>query len=179
MLAMVLSVVYADDKRARFQSLYRALEHSVRGQIARMVPDEKRVEDAVQQCWEQVVGAFDRINEMPWESAQGYVAVCARHAALDQLRKAAREEKREVQMPDNWEPAAPGQEGDEFGRLVEIIRAMPENYREVLELKFVCEWTNKQIARELGLSETAVSTRISRGRALLIKRLEKEGYTHG
>lgn len=177
MLAMLLSVVYADDKCARFQSLYHALELPVRGQIARMVPDEKRAEEAIQQCWAQVVGAFDRINEMPWESAQGYVAVCARHAALDQLRKAERE-SREVQMPDNWEPAAPGQEGDEFGRLVAIIRAMPETYREVLELKFVCEWNNKQIARALGLTETAVSTRISRGRVLLIERLKKEGYTY-
>lgn len=177
MLAVVLSVVFCDDQKERFQRLYRALEDSVRGLVFKLLGDERQTEDAVQQCWANVIGSFDRISAMPWQEAQGYVAVCARNAAYDQIRKIQRQGA-EVPMPEGWEPESMTQDGNEFYRLVSIIREMPENYRQVLELKFVCEWTNKQIAQALDLSETAVSTRVSRGRALLIERLKEEGYTY-
>ena len=177
MIAVCLSVVFCNENKERFQKLYRALEEQVRGLIFRLTGDEHRTEDAVQQCWASVIGSFEQINEMLWQEAQGYVAVCARNAAYDQLRKVRRQSV-EVPMPEGWEPEAMTQDQNEFYRLVSIIRKMPENYRQVLELKFVCEWTNKQIAQALDLSETAVSTRISRGRALLIERLKEEGYTY-
>ena len=67
-------------------------------------------------------------------------------------------------------------DGGEFRALVEIIRRMPEDYRRVLELRFVAEWSISDIARELGLTESAVRTRTFRGRKLLIDTLKKEGY---
>ena len=57
-----------------------------------------------------------------------------------------------------------------------IIRRMPEDYRRVLELRFVAEWSISDIARELGLTESAVRTRTFQGRKLLIDTLKKEGY---
>ncbi len=177
MLTALLIALCGDEERERFIKLYNALEGRVRGLIRHYVHDEFRAEETAQQCWAQVIGAFDRISCLPWAAAKGYVAVCARNAAMDQLRR-MKHEAVELSMSEAWEPEAPGQEGDAFGRLVEIIRSMPENYREVLELKYVCEWTNKQIAQSLNLTETAVSTRVSRGRALLIERLQKEGYEY-
>lgn len=46
----------------------------------------------------------------------------------------------------------------------------------MLELRFVAEWSISDIARELGLTESAVRTRTFRGRKLLIDTLKKEGY---
>lgn len=57
-----------------------------------------------------------------------------------------------------------------------IIRSMPEQYREILDLKFLEEKTDQEIADLLGLSKGAVSTRISRGRKLLQEKLREEGY---
>ena len=59
---------------------------------------------------------------------------------------------------------------------MKLIRRMPEDYRRVLELRFVAEWSISDIARELGLTESAVRTRTFRGRKLLIDTLKKEGY---
>ena len=55
---------------------------------------------------------------------------------------------------------------------------MPEGYRRILELKFVEEETNQAIARRLGLKESTVSTRIQRGRKLLLAAMEQEGYCY-
>ena len=55
---------------------------------------------------------------------------------------------------------------------------MPEQYRTILELKFVWELEEKEIARQTGLTVSAVSTRVYRGRKLLQQALRKEGYGH-
>ncbi len=46
----------------------------------------------------------------------------------------------------------------------------------ILDLKFLREWSDQQIADYMGLTIGAVSTRISRGRKLLQEILRKEGY---
>ena len=68
------------------------------------------------------------------------------------------------------------EDNDSF-TIVDVIRSMPETYRAVLEMRFVEERSTREIATALGLSERAVDTRISRGRALLVEKLRKEGYT--
>lgn len=62
--------------------------------------------------------------------------------------------------------------------LVSLVRALPEGYRRVLELKLVEEQSNQEIARRLGLNESTVATRIQRGKAMLRERLKKEGYCY-
>ena len=62
---------------------------------------------------------------------------------------------------------------------MELIRSLPEAYRRVLELKFVEEETNQEIARRLGLKESTVSTKVQRGRRLLLDAMEQEGYSYG
>ena len=94
-----------------------------------------------------------------------------RNRALDMLRKEARETELD---PETWEPAAPPDLG-EFQTLVSLICGMPEDYRRVLELRFVAEWSLEEIAQELGLTEGAVKSRVFRGRKLLADRLRKEG----
>ena len=37
------------------------------------------------------------------------------------------------------------------------IRALPEIYREILELKCILEWNNKEIARHLNISDYAAA----------------------
>ena len=63
------------------------------------------------------------------------------------------------------------------GSVREAIGALPELYRAVLELKFVAGYTNREIARMLGISESAVGTRILRGRAMLKEKLDAEGVS--
>ena len=119
-------------------------------------------------------GHFDQLRSRSEDRLNAWLMVVVKHNALDALRK----EKREAPLPETWEHPAPEGEG-EFYALVAIIRGMPEEYRRVLELRFVAEWSLADIAAELGLTEGAVKTRIFRGRKLLIRTLKREGYLDG
>jgi len=83
-------------------------------------------------------------------------------------------------LEETWEPSAPEhlEEESAFLRPVELIRSMPETYRQVLELRCAAGWTAREFACPMGLSESAVSKRIERGRALLIEKLRDEGYAY-
>lgn len=58
-------------------------------------------------------------------------------------------------------PSAP--EMDETGRIVELIRSMPERYREALELRFAWEYSNQEIAKALKLNTSTVATLVAVG----------------
>lgn len=175
MLTMYLAMLGSEEDRERFTLLYEAHEKRLYAVALKVLGDPTRAEDAAQQTWLQVLRNWERVNALDWDSAAKYLAVSARNAALDMLKK----ERWNTSIPENWDPPAPEDSQGEYRRLVALILALPEAYRRVLELKFVEEESNQEIAKRLGLKETTVSTRIQRGRKLLLDAMEREGYCYG
>ena len=98
--------------------------------------------------------------------------MAVRNECLTLLRR----ERPTVPLED-WGDFAAQAESSEAEDIAAVIRAMPETYRAALEMKFLQERTDREIAQALQLSEGAVRVRISRGRALLQQKLREEGYT--
>lgn len=167
MLTMYLAMLGSEEDRERFTLLYEAHEKRLYAVALKVLRDPTRAEDAAQQTWLQVLRNWERINALDWDSAAKYLVVAARNAALDMLKK------------ERWNTSMPEDGQGEYQRLVELIRSLPEAYRRVLELKFVEEETNQEIARRLGLKESTVSTKVQRGRRLLLDAMEQEGYSYG
>ena len=102
------------------------------------------------------------------------MATVAKNAALDILRT----ERQTEPFPEDWDPPAQNEHQEEYAYLISLIRALPESYRRILELKCVQELSNREIARRLKLKESTVASRVMRGRTMLRKCLEKEGYVN-
>lgn len=174
MLAMFLSMLETEEDQRRFTKLFEAHEKKVYGVALHILGDRDRAEDAAQQTWLKLVQNWERVSSLLWEETEGYVVTVAKNAALDILRA----ERRLAAFPEDWDPPAPEDHQDEYDYLVSLIRALPESYRRILELKCVEEESNREIARRMGLKESAVSMRVLRGRKMLQEQLEKEGYFH-
>ncbi len=174
MLAICLAMLETEQDQRRFTQLFEAHEKKIYAVALRILGDPTRAEDAAQQTWLQLAQNWDRVSALPWKETEGYTVTVAKNCALDILRA----ERRTTAFPEDWDPPAREDRQEEYDYLVSLIRALPENYRRILELKFVEEQTNREIARRLGLSESAVGVRVMRGRAMLKERLEKEGYTY-
>ena len=176
MLVMFLAMLETEEDQRRFTRLFEAHEKKIYAVALRVLGDRDRdrAEDAAQQTWLQLIKYWDRVSALPWEETEGYVVTVSKNCALDILRA----DRKTVALPEDWDPPAQEDRQDEYDYLVSLIRSLPENYRRVLELKLVEGQTNKEIARRLGLSESAVAVRVLRGRNLLKVRLEKEGYTY-
>ena len=164
-----------DEDRRRFARLYKKNRRQLHRLAAGLLGPGPRAEDAVHDGFVKLIQHYDRLRDQPDSHLERWLLAVVRNRAPDMLRKEARETELD---PETWEPAAPPDLG-EFQTLVSLICGMPEDYRRVLELRFVAEWSLEEIAQELGLTEGAVKSRVFRGRKLLADRLRKEGYLDG
>ena len=164
-----------DEDQTRFTRLYQRNQRQLHRLAARFLGPGPRAEDIVHDTFIKLIQNYSQLRSRSDGQLERWMMAVARTASLDVLRKEGRETELEAQA---WEPAVPADQG-EFEALVALIRSMPEDYRRVLELRFLAEWSLADIARELGLTEGAVKSRIFRGRKVLIDTLRKEGYLDG
>ena len=174
MLAICLAMLETERDQRRFTRLYEAYEKKIYAVALRLLGDQPRAEDAAQQTWLQLLRRWERVSALPWEETEGYVVTAAKNCALDILRA----ERRTTAFPEDWDPPAREEHQERYDYLVSLIRALPENYRRILELKCVEEESNREIARRLQINESTVASRVMRGRAMLREQLEKEGYLY-
>jgi RNA polymerase sigma factor, sigma-70 family len=65
--------------------------------------------------------------------------------------------------------------GDREAVLIELIRALDPTMREIIEYKYILDYSNKEIAVELNISQSAVSSRLDRAKKVLRSKLEEAG----
>ena len=174
MLAENVEPLAEQDDRLLLAEVYRRDYSRMMAVAMQILSSHSRAEDAVHETFLKLITHMDSLKAIPEERRIYWVLTVTKNTALDLLRK----EGREMPMEYTPEAAAPQEDG-EVRCLVELIRAMPENYRRILELRFLAEWSHADIARELNMSVGAVKTRLSRGRQMLIQRMREEGYTYG
>ena len=156
-MLIFLSMLESDEERRLFTDLYNQYGNMMLHVAKRYFPkDMYAAEDVVQNAWIRVVDHF----------------VIVRNEAITALRK----QKPELQFDENFVEGYIDLENDNTRSIIDTIRAMPDIYRTVLEMRFVEERSTKEIAKALSLKETTVDVRIHRGRALLIRKLREEGY---
>ena len=180
MLELCLSMLEGEVDKALFLRFHARYEKKLYAVAMTILSSPEQSEDAVQEAMVRIASHFDDFKKIYQKNRQEIGPWCVtivKHISLDILRK----EGREVPLSEDWEVPVPDttQAESAYQRLVELIRSMPETYREALELRFVLEYSNKEVARALGLTENTAAARISRGRRLLIQRLREEGYELG
>ena len=172
MLPILLAALETEEEKDFFTRFYHKYKTDFYRYALSILQNPHLAEEAVQEGWMKCVKNAGDFFAVEPQNRKAWMVIVLRRICLTMLRK----ESRATTLAEDWDLAAPDP-GDHRG-IVDLIRAMPERYRTILELKFVLEWPDKAIARELQLPVTTVSTRISRGRKLLQEQLIKEGYWH-
>ena len=172
MLSFYLAALESGGDREMFAEIYQRHHIKMERAAIRILRDQSAAEDAVQNAFMQVIRHFEKIYEIPCEALPFWLISIVKNEALMILRK----RKRTVQLEDWQAVSERAADVSDYTALVELFRSLPDTYRRVLEMKVLLGYTDKEIAGHLGISETAVSTRASRGRQLLREILEKEGF---
>lgn len=180
MLALCLSMLEGEADKELFLRFHARYEKRLYAVAMTLLGSPEQSEDAVQETMVRIASHFEdfkKIYQRDRREVGPWCVTIVKHISLDILRKEGRTEP----LDETWDVPTPDstQAENAYQRLVELIRSMPETYREALELRFVLEYSNKEVARALGLTENTAAARISRGRRLLIQRLREEGYELG
>jgi RNA polymerase sigma-70 factor, ECF subfamily len=157
---LVRAVLDGDrDLYGRLYSLYAPLVHGIL--LARMPRSE--VEDMVQEIFLHALRKLDTLRDAnafgPW------VAMIARNRAMDFHRKS----RATVEVTDDIRGSETGE--TRAAEILEIIRTLPDAYRETLVLRLVEGMTGPEIATRTGLTSASVRVNLHRGMKLLRAKL--------
>ena len=177
MIGICLAAMDSDDERKDFTELYEKYNQDVFRVSYKILQDVGSAEDAAQNVWLWAAKNYVRLKEIPTGDIQAYLVTAGKHTSYNLLRK----ERRTVLM-DDIVPVQPADirflsedEDREIYRMItDILLGMPDKYVEVLEMKLILEMRAREIAKELGLKQSTVETRIFRGKKILADRLRKE-----
>ena len=171
MLSFFLSVLESEADRQRFTEIYNQYHALVERTTIRFLNNQEDAEDAVQNTFLQIIRHFKKVFEIDCKNLPFWIISIAKNESLMILRK-----KNRITLLEDWESISKEAESvTEYNELVGLFSKLPDTYRAALEMHFLLDYSGKEIAQKLGISESAVNTRISRGRALLKEIIEKEG----
>lgn len=164
---VVLVRAVLDGDRDSFSQLYDLYAPLVHGVLLARVPHVE-VDDLVQDIF---LHAFKKLHTLRDGAAFGaWIAMIARNRAIDFHRRS----KESVEIND--EVRGSETHDSRAKEILELIRTLPEAYRETLVLRLVEGMTGPEIAARTGLTAASVRVNLHRGMKLLRKRL---GYTEG
>lgn len=157
---LVTAVVEGNhDQFARLYDLYAPLVHGIL--LARVPRNE--VDDLVQDIF---LHALRKLNTLRDRTAFGpWIAMIARNRAVDFHRQS----HNTVEVTEDLRSTNPS--GVKASELLEIVRSLPDAYRETLVLRLVEGMTGPEIARRTGLTAASVRVNLHRGMKLLREKL--------
>jgi RNA polymerase sigma-70 factor (ECF subfamily) len=155
-----------------FEVLVRRHGPMVLGVCRRILGNGHDAEDAFQATFLVLVRRGDRIR--PRSQVGNWLYGVAYRTALEARRAATRRRRREAQVMPRTQPSE-----DAWTELRPLLdqelSRLPDRYRMPLVLCDLEGITRKEAARQLGWAEGTVSSRLSRGRKLLGRRLKRYG----
>jgi len=166
-IEVVLVKAVLDGDRDSFGRLYQLYAPMVHGILLARIP-RSEVDDLVQDIF---LHAFRKLHTLrDWAAFGPWIAMIARNRAMDFYRRA----KETVEVTEDLRST--DMQTSRANEILELIRALPEAYRETLILRLVEGMTGPEIAARTGLTPASVRVNLHRGMKQLRKKL---GYAEG
>ena len=86
---------------------------------------------------------------------------------LDKTKPTSEEKKRIKPLPGNTVEDRLIEAIDQSNPLLDAVQALPPKYKDVILLRFYFDMDNEAIAKQLGITESTVRSRLMRARAKL------------
>lgn len=156
-------------EREAFDAIHARYASLVHGILLARLP-RFDVEDLEQEVFLTVFRRIRTLREA--KSFGGWIAMIARNRATDYHRRARETEElpRDLEAKDSSEPEARA--------ILDVIRSLPEAYREPLVLRLVEGMTGPEIAARTGLTPGSVRVNLHRGMRQLREELSRS-QIHG
>ena len=181
-VALGTEAMTKQERDKKFTDLFTKYKGLMFWTAKNVLHDEYSAEDAVQDAFLKIISRMEQIDDMDSPETKRYVSLAARNAAIDKYRRKICNAEKEIFAEDveylHEIEAEPCLEETEGNRILDMINAMPETYREVCLMKYVEKMENWEIAEKLNMREGTVRQKLARGKVWIekaIRELEQEG----
>ncbi len=167
---MILLTIIDDPKdRTKFCILYEKYRYLLHKVAMDILHDRYLAEDAVQNAFIKIADNIAKVGETDSRQTKSYLIVIAKNVAIDISRKRNRQMQREINADEIGEDKLPTvyMETDLENEVLDILKNLPEKYKDVFLLKYSADMENSEIAKACGIKEATVRQRIARGKVLI------------
>lgn len=173
-MIFLMTIDTPEDKR-KFVILYEKYRYLMQKVAMDVLHDRFLAEDAVHNAFIRLVMHLDDIGETESLRTKRYLVTVVKNAAIDLYRKKNVRIQKEIYMDELKEENVPTtyMETDVENNVLDILKNLPVKYRDIFLLKYSAHMENSEIARLCGIQEGTVRQRISRGKILIEKALNK------
>ena len=141
---------------------------------------QEDLEDALQETFRNAAEHLDDLSDPADRKTYAYLCVVLKNNILDIYRRQNRMQENAAGVEPDMLPAAEGSPEDLLIRrcdaqiLCNLIRKLPDTYKEVLVLRYFCDLSYKQIAAIVRISENLVAIRLHRAKEYLRRSMQQE-----
>ncbi len=163
-----------------FDDIYDRYNKFVFYSCRKFTNDDDLALDAMQEVFIRLYEAIDTIRDK--DKIKSWLYICAKNTSLNMVRSVRRihihESSADADIPDSSRGMDEAYIQRETASFVEnAIGGMDIKYETILRMKYILEYTPKDIAKALKLPQATVYTRLRRGE-MLLKKILREYEAH-
>lgn len=160
-------------EREAQRALYMEHKDRLFAVALRYARDRAEAEDILQEGFIKIYR--DLKDYRPIAPLYAWLRTVVVRTALEHIRKRQRRPQSQALVEDLWDLGEDEQVSDglQVQALMQLIQALPDDYRLCFNLYAIEGYSHKEIAQQLSISEANSKMRVSRARGILRKHIEK------
>lgn len=179
MLPICILAIRDDDDRAYMTRLFVKYQRLMYRTIHDILGDKWATEDVLQTTLLRLIDHLDTLRRLEPEGLAGYIAAACRHTAYN----AVRDSSRHPWLPLDGEPEVPDERQEaedrvlrrlELDALAQVWPRLDENTRWLLEARYILDYSDGELARELGVKPDSVRMALTRARRKARRLMESQ-----
>lgn len=174
----------AKNKKAQqefFEEIYWKYHIDVYKRVCSLCQDTDAAQDIMQETWLSVINYIDHLKGKEEYVIKSFIMKTAKYRTKRFLQTKEKEKRRfiyDFDEMENFEDSDLLEECESNGveEVLKCIQMLSETQRDILNLYYIHEFTPKEIALQLNLSERVVISRLHRGKERLLALLKERGF---
>lgn len=182
MLFYYLSLLDTAEDKNQFEQIYTTYRNLMYYIAKKILKDDSLAEDAVHNAFIRIINHLDKLQDINSHKTKGFLVIVVENTARDIYNKRKNDnislDSFEVELSDNQNLEESVIDRINITDLVKRIDSLPVMYRDVLMMRFIYEYSNKETSKILNISETNVRKRLERARQKLMQKIKKESVLY-
>ena len=176
MLPMIYMALVDDEDLPKFEDIYTEYKQQLYSIAYKILNNKQDAEDAVQMSFQNIANDFKKISQIPCNELPSCLVIICRNAAINIYRKNKKRAAQSAVLRENISAEDIFKSCDDKAALIDAIKELPDEYKDILFLYDLQGFTSKEIAKMLGIKESAVRVKAFRARKMLKDILNGGGF---
>ena len=175
MLSIYLSLIESQEDKEKFEQLYYAYRKLMKYIAQGILRDEYLAEDAVHNAFIKLTKYINKFGDIFCHKTKSFIVIVIESVSKDMYRKRKKEYAESFDdHVESFVTAAPDFLNLDLEIIISVINELPDIYREVMLLKYLHEYNDKEIGDLLEISSSTVRKRLERARKIIADILKVE-----